>query len=197
MIYNLRCGRINVRLCGILPHFPKCFVVNNRPRRVSGTEESSDDIVRLLCIQTHEHPLLRLLDFHPSFGILRNKGLLVGVLLSLQGVMDPRMRSPVVHPERVSAAVSWPLDSSLLTIWVFLPIDRALACAIDHPNKLLEDRQSSCTSSRTYFIYIIIMLGCCPSRTRLSGFPRLTVEKVIQCSHRGPPSINNDYDKQF
>ena len=102
MIYNLRRGRINVRLCGISPHFPKCFVVNNRPRRVSGTDESSDDIVRLLCIQTPEHPLLRLLDFHASFGILRNKSLLVGVLLSLQGVVDPRMRSPVVHPERVS-----------------------------------------------------------------------------------------------
>ena len=179
MIYNLRCGRINVRLCGISPHFPKCFVVNNRPRRVSCTDESSDDIVRLLCIQTPEHPLLRLLDFHASFGILCNKVLLVGVLLALQGVVDPRMRSLVVHPERVSAAVSWPLDSSLLAIWVFLSTDRALVSTIDHPNKLLEDRRSSCISSRTYFIYIIIMLGCCPSQTRLSGFPRLTVEKVI------------------
>ena len=53
-----------------------------------------------------EHPLLRLLDFHASFGILCNKVLLVGVLLTLQGVVDPRMRLPVVHPERVSVAVS-------------------------------------------------------------------------------------------
>ena len=181
MSCNLRCRWIDVPLCGISPHIPKCLMINNRPRTVRGTNESRDHIVGLLCRETLELPPLRLLDLHASFRTPCQIALAIHILYSLQGIMDPRMYSFVVIPKRVSAAVRWSLDLPLLGVRIFLLTNDAHPCAFRQIFELFHDRRPRCAFPWTR---ILLRLGCWSFwRTNLFIFHCPTLEKAIQSMH--------------